>query len=235
MAQDLEGEETLLLHTETGLPLTVNHVRSTWKRYLCSIDPELAQVTPMVLRASFGTYMIHQYRTGAHFRGLNEQEFFDRLAAMMNTSSDMLANVYGACDLDDYRSTANEMMRIYGHHPREHDGDERVDSDDLNPEIEMVHGRTLANESRHRTNNSRPMSRVASYARSDSPDLNPEMIEMMQGRTLSNEPRHFTNNSRPMIRVASYARSGRRNMGIRHPGLANSMAFEDHDGNLDLA
>ena len=49
----------------------------------------------MVLRASFGTYMIHQYRTGAHFRGLNEQEFFDRLAAMMNTSSDMLANVYG--------------------------------------------------------------------------------------------------------------------------------------------
>ena len=189
----------------------------------------------MVLHASFGTYIIHQYRTGAHFRGLNEQELFDRLAAMINTSSDMLANVYGACDLDDYRSTANEMMRIYGHHPREHDGDERVDSDDPNPEIEMVHGRTLANESRHRTNNSRPMIRVASYARSDSPDLNPEMIEMMQGRTLSNEPRHFTNNSRPMIRVASYARSGRRNMGIRHPGLANSMAFEDHDGNLDLA
>jgi hypothetical protein len=114
----------------------------------------------MVLRASFGTYMIHQYRTGAHFRGFNEEEFFDRLAAMMNTSSDMLANVYGACDLDDYRSTANEMMRVYENQSREYDEEEGVDAPGLTPDtIEAVHGRRFLNVTRHRTNNRRPVER----------------------------------------------------------------------------
>jgi hypothetical protein len=112
---DLEEEETLLLHTERAIPITGDQVRSTWKRFLSELDPELSKVTPMVLRASFATYMIHLYRVGRHFRGLTEQEFMDRLAALMNTSAEMLANVYGGCDLDDYRSTANEMMRVYDH------------------------------------------------------------------------------------------------------------------------
>jgi hypothetical protein len=104
-----------LLHTERAIPITGDQVRSTWKRFLSELDPELSKVTPMVLRASFATYMIHLYRVGRHFRGLTEQEFMDRLAALMNTSAEMLANVYGGCDLDDYRSTANEMMRVYDH------------------------------------------------------------------------------------------------------------------------
>jgi hypothetical protein len=49
--QYLEDEETLLLHTKTGLSLTASHVRSTWKRFLYSVDPEFAQVTFIVLRA----------------------------------------------------------------------------------------------------------------------------------------------------------------------------------------
>jgi hypothetical protein len=61
---DLEDEETLLLHTETCLPVTVSQVRATWKRFLCWVDPELGAVTQMVLRASFATYIIHLYRTG---------------------------------------------------------------------------------------------------------------------------------------------------------------------------
>jgi hypothetical protein len=105
---DLEDEETLLVHTETGSPLTVSQVRATWKRFVCSIDPELGGVTPMVLRASFAIYMIHSCRTGQHFSGFPEHAFLERLAAMMNTSAEMLSNVYGGCDLDDYRATANE-------------------------------------------------------------------------------------------------------------------------------
>jgi hypothetical protein len=31
----------------------------------------------------------------------------------MNTSAEILANVYGGCDMDDCRATASEMMRIY--------------------------------------------------------------------------------------------------------------------------
>jgi hypothetical protein len=124
---DFEDEEKLLLHTETGLPLNASHVRSTWKRFLCHIDPELFRVTQMFFRASSGTYMIQQYRIGAHFRDLTEPELLDRLAAMMNTSLDMLAQVYGACNLGDYRSTCNEMMRVYEqHNPKEYDDEEDV-------------------------------------------------------------------------------------------------------------
>jgi hypothetical protein len=88
----------------------------------------------MVLRASFATYMIHLYRTGKHFRGYSERAFIDRLAALMNTSAEMLANVYGGCDMDDYRATASEMMRIYGKH--------NLDEEENSAEI-LPHGHTM--------------------------------------------------------------------------------------------
>jgi hypothetical protein len=45
----------------------------------------------------------------------------------------MLANVYSARDLDDYRSTAIEMMRVYEHQPQEYDEEEGVDALNSNP------------------------------------------------------------------------------------------------------
>jgi hypothetical protein len=68
----------------------------------------------MVLRSSFATYAIQRYRNGEMFSILSEELFFDRLCAMMNTSSKMLRDVYGGCDPDDYRATAIEMMKLYG-------------------------------------------------------------------------------------------------------------------------
>jgi hypothetical protein len=46
---------------------------------------------------------------------------------MMNTSAEMLSNVYGGCDLDDYRATANEMMRVYDHTETEEDSGEPLE------------------------------------------------------------------------------------------------------------
>jgi hypothetical protein len=84
----------------------------------------------------------------------------------MNTSSDMLASVYGACDLDDYRATANEMMRVYENQPRDYPEEQGVDAPGLNPDtIEVVHGRNLPNADRHRTSSSRPMGRVGPHTR----------------------------------------------------------------------
>jgi hypothetical protein len=123
---DLCDEATLLIHTETGNPVTVGQVRATWKAFVCQVDPELAHVTPMVLRASFATYLIHRYRLGQMFRGLSEASFLDRLAGMMNTSAQMLRDVYCGCDPDDYRSTAIEMMQIYA----SPDAEERPDNGD---------------------------------------------------------------------------------------------------------
>jgi hypothetical protein len=119
-----DGDEAaLLLHTESARPIGARQVGATWKRFVCDVDPELSGVTPMVLRASFATYMIHLYRTGKHFRGYSELAFIDRLAALMNTSAEMLANVYGGCDMDDYRATASEMMRIYERGNADENGD----------------------------------------------------------------------------------------------------------------
>jgi hypothetical protein len=111
---EFSDEPTILIHTKTGSPLYVEQVRRTWKSFLQTIDPELSKVTPMVLRSSFATYAIQRYRNGEMFSNLSEELFFDRLGAMMNTSSQMLRDVYGGCDPDDYRATAIEMMKIYG-------------------------------------------------------------------------------------------------------------------------
>jgi site-specific recombinase XerC len=55
-----DGEEAaLLLHTESARPIGARQVGATWKRFVCDVDPDLSGVTPMVLRASFATYMIH--------------------------------------------------------------------------------------------------------------------------------------------------------------------------------
>jgi hypothetical protein len=119
-----------MLHIQTGLPLTENHFRSSLNLF-CVL---LIQSLPRSLTLFYGRHLkhtCHKYRIGAHFRGLNEHEFFDRLTTMMYASSDMLANMYGACDLDDYRSTANKMIRVYEQQP-DYDEDEGMDAPDLN-------------------------------------------------------------------------------------------------------
>ena len=64
---DLQDEETLLFHTKLASPINVNQVRSTWKRFLSEVDPELSNVTIMVFRAFFATYMIYLHHIGGIF------------------------------------------------------------------------------------------------------------------------------------------------------------------------
>jgi hypothetical protein len=110
---ELCEEDTLIVHTETGMPLTVCQIRATWKTFGCQVDPELAHITQTVLIASFAANLSHRYRLGQMCRGVSEESFLNTLASMMNTSVDMLRDVYFACDPDDYISTAIEMIQIY--------------------------------------------------------------------------------------------------------------------------
>jgi hypothetical protein len=113
--------------------------------------------------------MIHQYLIGAYCHGLTEPEFLDRLATIIKNSSDMLAQVYGACNIDDYRSPGNEIMLVYEqHNPQEYDEEEdHRNAPETNPnKFEMAPGRTFSNAPpRHRTNIRLMMGRAGSYAR----------------------------------------------------------------------
>jgi hypothetical protein len=65
--QDLEDEETLLLHTETGLPLTANHVRSTWKRFLLWQHVNRGQATDISMIRPFSLYSCKRPGTPSTF------------------------------------------------------------------------------------------------------------------------------------------------------------------------
>jgi hypothetical protein len=52
----------------------------------------------------------------------------------MNTSAEILANVYDGCDMDEHRATASEMMRIYGK--------QNLDEEENSAEI-IPHGHTM--------------------------------------------------------------------------------------------
>jgi hypothetical protein len=110
---DLCDEDTLVVHTETGMPSTVCQIRATWKTFVYEVDPELAHITQTVLISSFVANLINRYRLGQMFRGVSEESFHNTLASMLNTSVDMLRDVYCACDTDDYRSTVIDLMQMY--------------------------------------------------------------------------------------------------------------------------
>jgi hypothetical protein len=136
-------------------------VGATWKRFVCDVDPDLSGVTPMVLRASFATYIIHLSRTGKHFRGYSELAFIDRLAALMKTSAEILDDVCGGCDMDDYRATASEMMRIYERGNAAESGDNaegRLHAHAVHDNVD-----DFEDEERNVSDNSRQQSRCLQY------------------------------------------------------------------------
>lgn len=104
--------KTLLVNTRTGLPLRTEQIQSSLRRFLTRIDPELALVTPMSIRASYATMMVQAFREKKLFRGKSEREFLEFLAKSMNTSVEQLASVYAGCDTNDFRSCCRELSNI---------------------------------------------------------------------------------------------------------------------------
>jgi len=109
----------LLLDTRNGMPLSSDNVRFTFVSFVKHINPEL-HLTPMDVRACYATYMTRRYvernmegnEERCSFSSMNESTFFEMLSSVMNTSSDMLRNVYTAASHTSYAEQVADVLDI---------------------------------------------------------------------------------------------------------------------------
>ena len=67
------------------------------------------------MRSSYATWKFQAYNQGHIFKQLNEEEFLDTLAKIMNTSAEQLKATYIACrELDsNYDRVMTEVHRMF--------------------------------------------------------------------------------------------------------------------------
>jgi hypothetical protein len=115
VASDMAStNRALLVHTETGLPLSGENLRSTLRQYvggLGGLSGDLSRVTVMTVRASFASMMFRSFRKGA-FPGQSFDEFLCELAEVMNTSTEMLRGTYIAADGKEFDEAASAFLRV---------------------------------------------------------------------------------------------------------------------------
>jgi hypothetical protein len=118
-------DNPLLLDTRTGEGYITPQIRSTLHRFLSDVDPELCDITPSVLRSSYATWKYNSYKKGRIFADLNENEFMDTLANIMNTSVEQLRATYIACrEMEsNYDRAMTEVHRAF-------DGEENNNEND---------------------------------------------------------------------------------------------------------
>jgi hypothetical protein len=105
-------ENTLLIHTRNGKPLSSSGVKRSLSRFLGEVDPELSGITPMAIRGSYASMMLQARRKKEIMVDMAEREFLEFLAKQMNTSCEQLATTYASCDVDGFESVANEVMMM---------------------------------------------------------------------------------------------------------------------------
>lgn len=88
------AEKTLVLHTQTGHPITPACLRSTFRTFSIHVDAKFSKITPMCVRGSHATSMLRMYRERKFGRGLSEAQFLADLARSVNTSWEMLKSTY---------------------------------------------------------------------------------------------------------------------------------------------
>jgi hypothetical protein len=101
-------DNPLLLDTRTGEGYMTPQVRSTLTRFMQGIDPELVDISPSSVRSSYATWKYNEHRQGRFFADLEEEEFLETLARIMNTSVEQLKATYISCGEMD--STYDQVM-----------------------------------------------------------------------------------------------------------------------------
>lgn len=105
--------ESLLIDTRNGYPLQSRSVTASVRRFLCSYDPELSNVTPMSIRASYATMMVDRYQKRRILRDRTEEQFLDFLSKMMNTSIEHLRSTYISTRKSEYLDVARELVSVF--------------------------------------------------------------------------------------------------------------------------
>lgn len=109
-----EDQECLLLDTRTGTDMNRRQITRSLKAFIRNKDRALGDViTSMDVRSSFATIKLLEYKE-AFNRGettVTRKVFLESLAAVMNTSTEMLKQVYLAIDDSDYLLAAKNVYR----------------------------------------------------------------------------------------------------------------------------
>lgn len=105
----LPTEELLLLNTENGFPLEPRHISSSVKKFFKRMDGELGNVTPLVLRRSYATIMLHRYLKGEICTGKTRAQFLEFLAERLNTSAEQLEDAY--CADEDVQQAVSRLFQ----------------------------------------------------------------------------------------------------------------------------
>ena len=107
--------DALLLHTATGQKINTNNIRSSLHRFCSTIDAQL-HITPTNLRASYATYMVRKYvrgvEKGRFMHGQNPENFMKMLAMVMNTSVEMIQQVYASATKLEYTEIVGGMLGL---------------------------------------------------------------------------------------------------------------------------
>jgi len=110
----------LLLHTKKGTKLSSMSVRYAVTSFVHGINPEL-HLTPKDIRASFSTYMIRKYVQAIDkkdptdsFHALPVNVFKEMMAAVMNTSVEMLEQVYMEATYGSYGNHIAQVLKLGG-------------------------------------------------------------------------------------------------------------------------
>lgn len=93
-AETASVEHVLLLNTETARPLTSRQVSNSVSTFFETMDPELLDITPLVIRRSYASIMYHRYLKGEIFVEKSRAQFLDFLAERLNTSVEQLEDSY---------------------------------------------------------------------------------------------------------------------------------------------
>ena len=111
---EVRPSRTLLIHTKEGRSLESADITRTLRKFLGSVDAELANLTVMGIRGSYASMMLHSFRSKEILVDMSEKEFLIFLAKQMNTSVEQLAMTYASCDVDGFEEIANEVMTALG-------------------------------------------------------------------------------------------------------------------------
>ena len=86
----------LIIHTRNGRAITTKQVTRTVQQCIGAIDPELGNISVMKIRCAFATNAILEHKEAMNEKtaDLSADEYIANLAKTMNTSVDMLKNIY---------------------------------------------------------------------------------------------------------------------------------------------
>lgn len=93
ITENSKEKNSLFMHTRTGKLLKSYEIRKNLKIFIMVNDPELSCITPMSLRASHATEMLHWYRSRMTMVDRSEQECLSFLEKVTITSLEQLSNI----------------------------------------------------------------------------------------------------------------------------------------------